>query len=257
MAIERPSLAALLIHPSFAGNPISSATGFVAGRPDDDRLWVVTNWHVVTGRDPGTGQALNQQTGAVPDGLIIGHHLEGALGTWHFVNESIYDTVGDPLWFEHPSHGRKVDVVALPITKRSRCAFVGFNPWEVGTALPIGIGRPLSVIGFPFGQTAGGLLPVWLQAWVASEPDIDFNDLPLLLVDARTRQGQSGSPVIAFAPGGPVPMDDGSLAFLSGPVERFVGVYSGRINEQSDIGLVWKRSALVDILDAETRGSVP
>lgn len=61
--------------------------------------------------------------------------------------------------------------------------------------------------------------------------------------------------MIAFAPGGPVPMDDGSLAFLNGPVERFVGVYSGRINEQSDMGLVWKCPALVEIIDGATRGT--
>lgn len=169
MALQRPSLASLLVQPSFGGKPISSATGFVAGRPEDDRLWLVTNWHVATGRNPATGQPLDQKTGAVPDELILGHHVDGALGSWHFATEALYDSAGDPLWFEHPAHGRKVDVVALPITKRAGSSFVGYNPWDVGTALPIGIGRPLSVIGFPFGQTAGGLLPVWLQAWVASE----------------------------------------------------------------------------------------
>jgi len=257
MPIQRPSLVSLLIQPSFQGRPISSATGFIAGREDGEDLWLVTNWHVVSGKDPTTGQALDQVTGAVPDGLIVGHHVEGALGTWHLVNEPLYDPNGEPLWLEHPIHGRRVDVVALPVTQRSGSQFQGYNPWEIGAALPVGVSRPLSVIGFPFGQTAGGLLPVWLQAWVASEPDIDFNDLPLLLVDARTRQGQSGSPVIAFAAGGAVPMDDGALGFSEGPVERFVGVYSGRINEESDIGLVWKRQALVEIIEAARRGALP
>jgi hypothetical protein len=136
------------------------------------------------------------------------------------VTEELYDPSGDPRWLEHPAFGRRVDVVALPIVNRAGSHFIGYNPWEVGAALPVGIARPLSIIGFPFGQTAGGLLPVWLQGWVASEPEVDFNDLPLMLIDARTRQGQSGSPVVAYAEGGAVPMDDGILAFLNGPVER-------------------------------------
>jgi hypothetical protein len=41
------------------------------------------------------------------------------------------------------------------------------------------------------------------------------------------------------------------------PAEQFVGVYSGRISEQSDLGFVWKVSALLDILDEHQRGPIP
>ena len=45
---------------------------------------------------------------------------------------------------------------------------------------------------------------------------------------------------------------------LGGPIaERFVGVYSGRINDESDLGRVWKAQALVEILDGKQRGPKP
>jgi hypothetical protein len=122
--------------------------------------------------------------------------------------------------------------------------------------LPIDIGRPLSIIGFPFGDTGGGWLPIWVQGWVASEPEVDLYGLPLFLVDSRTRPGQSGSPVIAYSPGPPTALM-GSVSMAGRPYERFVGVYSGRLNDESDIGRVWKWKALVEAIDGEQRGPLP
>jgi hypothetical protein len=30
---------------------------------------------------------------------------------------------------------------------------------------------------------------------------------------------------------------------------RLLGIYSGRVNEQSDLGFVWKTTALIDIVE--------
>jgi hypothetical protein len=214
--VARPSLTSLFVQPSFEGSPISSATGFVVPRPNEG-YFLVTNWHVVTGRNPATGQPLNQQTGAVPDHIVIAHHVENALGTWHQVVEPLYSADGTPLWLEHPTLGRRVDVVALPLTLTAGSTFIGYDPHEEGVAIKYGISRPLSIIGFPYGRTGGGLLGIWTQGYVASEPELDFDDLPLFLIDGRTRSGQSGSPVIAYADGGMVTTDDGASSVFSGP----------------------------------------
>lgn len=97
-------------------------------------------------------------------------------------------------------------------------------------------------------MTAGGVFGVWATGFLASEPDIDFNNLPIQLIDCRSRQGQSGSPVIAYRSGGGVALKDGSTGMFSGPVERFIGIYSGRINAESDLGIVWKASAICDLI---------
>lgn len=266
----RPSWASLPIWPKFHGHTVGTdpcATGFVALRPNDDRRWLVTNWHVVTSKSPDTGQPLNKVTGFVPDELLIAHHFQDHPGAWVPVTEPLYDADGDPLWYEHPTHGRRVDVVALPITRTTaargeQIETYGHDPWREDTLetlegeLPVDMGRPLSVIGFPFGNTGGGWLPIWIQGWVASEPAIDLHGLPLFLIDARTRPGQSGSPVIAYSPGPPTSLI-GAVSMSAAPVERFVGVYSGRLNDQSDIGRVWKRRALVEVIDGAQRGPLP
>ena len=85
----------------------------------------------------------------------------------------------------------------------------------------------------------------------ATEPSLDFDDLPSFLVDSRTRPGQSGSPVIAYyPPGEPMRTAEGNVS-VSGPqVERFLGVYSGRISPESDLRFVWKAKALRQIIEA-------
>jgi hypothetical protein len=83
---------------------------------------------------------------------------------------------------------------------------------------------------------------------MASEPQVDFNDLPIFLIDCRSRQGQSGSAVLAYRSGGMVAMADGGSAAFDGPVWKFLGIYSGRINRESDLGIVWKASAIHELV---------
>jgi len=186
--------------------------------------------------------------GGVPDEIIIVHNRANHLGEWVTRRESLYHN-GNPRWIEHPTLGDNADVVALPLTHLDD---VALYPHDIsgGAQILIGPAEPVSVIGFPFGLQAGGSLAIWATGFVASEPDIDFNNLPVLLIDCRTRPGQSGSAVIAYRAGGTVAMADGSTTIMTGPVWRFLGIYSGRINEQSDLGLVWKARAVQEVVGA-------
>lgn len=244
--LARPSVASLPLEPRCQGQGLSTATGFVIER--EGRSYLITNWHVVAGRRPDTGQILSQ-TGGVPDELLVVHNQAGTLGTWVPKIEPLYDADGNARWREHPVHGRKVDVVAFELTEVDGVDTYSHDPWATGPALAIGVSRPLSIVGFPFGITGGGGLGIWVQGTVATEPDIDFNGLPCFLIDSRTRPGQSGSPVIAYHAGGAAAMEDGSTAVFTGPIERFFGVYSGRISDQSDLGFVWKSEAVRTIIE--------
>ena len=195
-------------------------------------------------------------SGAVPDSLVVLHNTANQLGSWVRRTESLYDGQGDPLWLEHPQHGRKVDVVALPLTQTNGVDLFPYEPANPGPPIALGPTEQVSIIGFPFGMTAGGAFGIWVQGTVASEPDVDFQGLPSLMVDSRTRSGQSGSPVIVYRPG--AWQGGGALLNLgAGAAARFVGVYSGRINAQSDLGIVWKATALVAILNGQQRGPLP
>lgn len=103
---------------------------------------------------------------------------------------------------------------------------------------------------FPFGLDGGGLLAIWATGFMATDPEVDYNNQPTFLIDCRARPGQSGSAVIAHRNGGMVALEGGGTAAFSGPVTRFLGIYSGRINEQSDLGIVWKASSIKELLDS-------
>ncbi len=45
-------------------------------------------------------------------------------------------------------------------------------------------------------------------------------------------------------------MADGGSPAFNGPVSKFIGIYSGRINSESDIGIVWKASAIQKLVQS-------
>jgi hypothetical protein len=243
--IAEPSVKSLLLQMRFQGRPLATGTGIVAEAPSGPVL--VTTWHNVTGRNSQTKELLSS-TGAVPDEIVIVHNRSGKLCEWVLRTERLV-VDGKSRWVEHPQHGDKLDVVALPLQHLDD---VQLYPYAgLGEADPkifCGPADTVSVVGFPFGLQAGGSLAIWATGFVASEPDIDFENRPCFLIDCRTRPGQSGSAVIAHRNGGMVAMDDGSSVAISGPMTRFLGVYSGRVNAQSDIGLVWKAAAVREVV---------
>lgn len=224
-----------------AQKAIGTATGFIVER--DSKRYLVTNRHVVRGQRP-------DGTGVPPDELAIWQNAANQLGYWHRRQERLYEANGQPRWFEHPTQPAEIDVAALELENDAGIAVYGYDPWTPGPGLLARVSDPLSVIGFPFGVTGGGGLGIWVRGFVATEPDIDWNGLPRFLIDSRTRDGQSGSPVIAYSGGGGT-ATSGGFSIFSGPVEEFFGVYSGRINRESDLGFVWKASVVREIIEAK------
>ncbi|MHB1783097.1 MAG: trypsin-like peptidase domain-containing protein [Acidimicrobiales bacterium] len=251
--VARPSVASLILQPQVNGLTLGVATGFVV--VEGSSHFLITNRHVVRGRDNNASGASLHPSGAWPDTIVIMHHVANQLGSWQPRLEPLYDALGTPLWLEHPVYRGAVDVIALPLTNTIGCDFYPHDPRGCGVSLAVGVTRSLFIVGFPFGVTGGGALGVWVQGTVATEIEMDWGELPTFLIDSRTRQGQSGSPVIAFHSGGAAAMEDGSTSVGLSQAERFMGVYSGRINAESDLGIVWKRSVVVEILDGGVPGS--
>jgi hypothetical protein len=251
--LSEPSVQSLFVLAMGRELELGTGTAFVAQHQSRDYL--VTNYHIAAGRNPTTGQPLHS-SGATPEILkvvFLQHHKSDRL-EWQGRDVPVVNASGGALWLEHPRHGRAVDVVALPLPAMSD---VMLNPYPIGGDVPALQVRPssdVSIVGFPFGMTAGGAFAIWSRGAIASEPDVDLDELPKFLVDSRTRRGQSGSPVIAHSPGGMTAMADGGTTMFTGPVTNLLGVYSGRINEQSDLGIVWKVQAIRDIIEGGIRG---
>lgn len=168
------------------------------------------------------------------------------------VRVRLRDESGSPLWYEHPTLGASADVAAVPINPRT--------PWmrtaEGVRSMSIGPASRVSVVGFPFAN-----LPLmrwsatWSTGFIASEPEEDFGDERCFLIDCRARPGQSGSPVYRFArPWETFETEDGH-AQSSDSSARLLGLYSGRIDNESDLGRVWKYQVLRELLEAIENGT--
>ena len=244
--IAKPSIQSLFLEMQFDGSGISTGTGFVYSH--GEAHFLVTNRHNVTGKHQETNELLSPNKPS-PNQIKIVQNQKDKLGSWLPKTENLYDQDDNPLWYEHPTHGAKVDCVALPLTQLDDVHLYPYNEYDNSPKVLIGPADVVSVVGFPFGIMAGGACAVWATGFVASEPTIDLWDLPLMLIDCRGRPGQSGSPVMAYRAGGSVAMEDGSTAMFNGPISLPIGIYSGRVNAESDLGMVWKMKAVREIVE--------
>ncbi|WP_331752757.1 serine protease (plasmid) [Streptomyces sp. NBC_00637] len=253
--LEVPALASLYVQPLTPMGTVErgrAATAFVvrnrAGEP-----FLITNRHVVTGRNSKNG---DQPSGANISALRVLVQMAGPALRWTALVLELGDEDGRPEWLEHPEHGGKVDVVAYPLRSELEEALDLIAYSVAGPACArLDLTTELFVIGYPLGFDpfrASASIGVWTRGTVAWPPGIDWEDLPSTLIDCRARPGQSGSPVVFYA--------DAHTTYLAadgerrtGPVWDLVGAYSGRITEGSDVGIVWKRSAIDAIVERGCR----
>lgn len=222
---------------------IGCATGFVF--EFKSKYYLITNWHVVTGRDPRTNQILDKK-GRIPTSIQIWHNAD-TLGIWESRIELLYKE-NKPLWIEHPK-GRNVDVIALPLTIiDDKIKIYPFDLKLAETDMIPMAGMPVSIIGFPFCMSGPGKMAIWKTGHIATEPDIDFNGEPFFVIGATTRQGMSGSPVVLRLTGGYNTKLGNSIMSTSGMRTKFLGIYSGQWTT-IELGKVWFPKVILQILN--------
>lgn len=220
---------------------------------------LVTNLHNVTGRNHRTGELIS---GLTPDELVVNFPMEGLHQHLLYGRVPLYNR-DVPRWYEHPVLGGRADFVIIPLHSDPGvpvfCYELGREQAEPGVAkvardncavaLRLNPADRVSVIGYPLSIRVEGRHPIWSSGFVASEPDLDYDGLPVFLIDCRSRQGQSGSPVVLVHNSGPVVLEGSDdLITFRGPVYRFLGIYSGRLHPDSDLGFVWKASAIRELI---------
>ena len=243
--ISQPSFQSLFIEMQANGNTIARGTSFVATSMTGTDF-LLTNRHNVTGRNQETGELLCTKTAAVPDSLSVWHNSSKTLGEFIRVEVPLFN--GEtPRWIEHPGLQEKADFVAIPIDKRQD---IKLYPYRIGyhTHLYTEPAQIVSVVGFPFGERTGASFAVWATGFIASEPEINHGGRPIFLIDCRSRKGQSGSPVIRYQNGGGLITHDDETEVVSS-VSTLLGICGGRINDESDLGVVWKTYAISELLD--------
>jgi V8-like Glu-specific endopeptidase len=245
MGIDKPTVQSLFLEIRYNGTTISSGTGFVYSKHGNHFL--ITNRHNVTGLHQETNEPLVRDAPS-PNEIAILHNKRESLGHWVFRSEQVRGVNDEPLWYEHPTYGPKVDVVALRLSNLDGVTLYSYDEYDNAPKITVHPADAVSVVGFPFGMAAGGAFAIWATGFIASEPSVDLYGLPLMLIDCRGRPGQSGSPVIAFR-SGMITLEDGTTGMFQQPIVRPLGVYSGRITAQSDLGMVWKIDAVRQIVE--------
>jgi hypothetical protein len=221
---------------------IGVATGFAI--KDNNSYFLCTNWHVVTCRHPDNNQPIFTNGIADPDTIRAWFHTQ-PLGTWKAKDLRLLDEHGQKLWKEH-NLGRQIDVVAIPFQISSDITVYDIDLALADFDLMLYPSEPVSIIGFPEGLTSGGYLPIWKTGHIASDIEIDWNGKPLFLIDATTKSGMSGSPVIAKR----VSIYQTSKTNQIGNAVKFLGVYSGREIGTAgvEVGFVWKPRVISEIV---------
>jgi hypothetical protein len=253
--IEIPTAKSLYIETRCGETVLGNATGFLAANDQQSHCALITNRHVVTGRHQDTGECLHSQ-GGIPDNVVIYFHKNAAsIGDWKPIALPLFRPDGSPYWIEHPRLGGAADVVALNLNWAND---VWKFPYYMKTPLDrpdlvLGPADTVSVIGFPFGLSSVARFPVWATGFLAQELSLMTADNPVFLIDCRTRQGQSGSAVIAYRAGTYRTRNkEGRVqsTLSRTPTWEFLGIYSNRVNKESDLGKVWHVRAVEEVLTA-------
>lgn len=243
---------------------LSYATGFIYKH--NNIQYLVTNLHVLSGRDIFTGE-IESKTGGVPNflsftpSLYIEEQNKIIKDIGNKINCNLYDADNKPLWFIHPKYKRNVDIAVLSLRDINVNLFAITDLGNYSTDL--NITDDVFVIGYPLalGTNENKNFPIWKSAVVASEPCIDYfiDGREAFIIDGTTRSGMSGSPVIRYSNFIETHKNDGTHSFgmMSHKVCNFLGIYSGRLRgattDESFLGVVWKKSLIIEIINAKYR----
>ena len=263
---------AVAIHTTavFEGTPLASGTSFIY---ELDGPWLITAWHMVTGRDNTSGRPLAEHGGS-PDRLILRYPLfvSSDPATGQFQYDWVYREVPlyvdasyeEPLFRWHPRHRQAVDVVAIPSPLEPDDASLPIGLFSIdgglgSERLRMEVSMDAFVLGYPRNLSGHDGQVIWKRASIASNPEsheLNPDLLPCYYIDTATRQGMSGGPVVVrsngfltedrFVPGRGTPRP------VIGTIDSFAGLYSGRIMGEDEmaaqLGIVWTELAITEVI---------
>lgn len=251
-----------------ANETMAKGTGFLYNFKE--HLYLITNAHNITRVNPVTKQRITNSI-AFPERLVYFIRREVSGDPFKMVAYEVVaplysdDEMLCPLWYEHPKFGYNVDVVALPICGKHEIPrdvkVFPINSFDLEDKFPLEASDDVYVLGYPFAIDGDKKLPIWKRGSVATEPAIDIDGLPKILIDTASRPGMSGSPVI-FQRTGIHGFNPEKLSGeeIIGRIRGFIGVYSGRIEApdplDAQLGVVWKKTVISEILSSKVIGSI-
>lgn len=223
MAIDHLSLATTPVVLLKGATEVSQGTGFyyVGKFGDKQVVFLVTNYHVLTGHSPVEGKL------PIGDNIAFQFHKSHENpGDIHHVRMPLFTKQGEPIWIQSATVAEAdIAVLPVPVAAFEKCKVACIaKEWNTEAKLKLRPTSAVTLIGYPYGYyDRANALPIWKTGSFASEPDIDFEGKPLLTVDISAFPGMSGSPAFAISYG-MYETEDGATS--AGGVRKFVGVYA-------------------------------
>ena len=204
------------VEPFFDETCLGEATGFFyvgvcnfdGGASNVTTYWLVTNWHVLSGRNSSSPNDILNINLALPNRVRLTLILNYGHPEYN-INDTViatlflelYDANGKALWRQH-KRKNEIDVAVIKTNlKTEEFLICGINGPHMQEDMAIRVGGNVFVVGYPLGFSHTITLPIWKHGHIASEPYLEASDVRgvsnnnRVVIDATTRSGMSGSPV--------------------------------------------------------------
>ncbi len=219
-----------------------------------DKKYLVTNYHVAYGRNAITNKPLDTN-GGIPNKMLIYHYEPRRTNSSILQYELTYSNENNPFRYMMID-GKIADVAICELPTN----FIGvcineveniFGEPSVEENIQLEITESLYVLGYPRGIHVL-YTPVWKRSSIATEPNIDIDNMPCFYIDSTTREGMSGAPVVYYSKSGGYSTPELAFAIADRPIYKFVGIYSGRDQGGEDhiaqLGKVWRKELIERII---------
>ncbi len=261
--IEHLSLLTTPIILKKGAKELSQGTGFFFVK--DNVLYLVSNYHVITGSAPDKGKD--------PIGDSIEFYFHKDKFNPKNVKKVTYPLLtksGLQVWKSSTEYkNADVSVILIPPYLYDGCQVSAITEKWAEAQIKVRPTSPLTLVGYPYGYyDKHNSLPIWKTGSIASEPHVDFEDKPLFVIDISAFPGMSGAPAFVVV-NGAYEMEQGGTTV--GQVRKFMGIYAsmqmlsekrylellpsntkkpGIINTESlELGHVWKASLIFNIIN--------
>ncbi|MBD8108612.1 S1 family peptidase [Erwinia persicina] len=264
---------------------IGSGTGFLYEY--GEKVFLITNYHVLTCREPKNPECLLPGYMDSPDSIhcAIPQFNEES----HYIAGELSLKIDDSFTFyEHKKRSNGVDIVAIKIEMddEQRSIITTQHDIDLVDDIAVHVTSNLFIAGYPWGFSAEPSLPIWKKGTVASDPRFSSEGIPKIYIDTFTNPGMSGSPVFA---------SEGREGFIYNPkyeevykkslvgdikskkiisrldinnvvqtrkfrLFRLMGIYSGRVmfsEKDPQIGIFWPLTLLDELLSDAIEATNP
>ncbi|HTR29425.1 MAG TPA: serine protease [Puia sp.] len=223
---------------------LMSATGFIIR--SKTRNYLVTNYHVVTSKNPWDLSWMDTRMPITPNRImILQNGME--LGNHIAKYENLLTSTGDTLWHRTKINNEMVDVVELPLTDTSLTTMYPVDYTLTTDSILATPTDRVFILGYPLGLKSLSDLPIWKSGYLASEPDLDQEGKPVIWVDDLPWPGMSGSPVYLISE--TLHFRNGqNITYPGSPKTFFMGVFSHG-NAAGVYGALWKGEFLRKIFE--------